>query len=105
MLTKATNQKVTECSEPAILDFINRNLLSQFDPPLQLTKLLKTDPVYKSLKSLLSGSSTSKRDGSTQMVKSSENETMDLLSKIDNIFDLYADFMELNKKLRDYKVI
>ncbi len=98
-LKRITNQKVTEFSEPAILDFINGNLLSENEPQIKLTKLVKTDIAYQNLEKVLSGSNSSVKDGSTQKEKYSKDESVNLISIVEEIFDLYADFIELRGRI------
>ena len=103
-LASVTNQKVSEFSEPIILDFINTVLLSQFDPPLQLIKFTRTDPTYQNLKSNLSGSNISIKDGSTQFGKILEKEQQEMLSKVDEMFDLYEDFVGLKDRIKELEL-
>ena len=94
-LTRITNRKVTEFGELDILEYINGELLSEIEPGLKLAKLVRTDSAYQNIKSVLSGSNSSGKHGTTQRVKSSDNKLQAILSKVDEMFDLYEDFKDL----------
>ena len=49
-LVKLTNQKFTKWSEPAILNFINNELMVGFKPKFQMSKLDESDPNFLKLK-------------------------------------------------------
>ena len=49
-LENATNQKILEWGETSVLEYINDELLVQFEPKLRMSKLTRSDPTFVDLK-------------------------------------------------------
>ena len=98
-LAEITNQVVTSWSEPVILEYINNNILTQFETGLLMSKLEKSDPVLQKLEDIIS--STKKRSPvSSKSVKpATDIQFQKLLTNINQILELKDEYDKLNQSV------
>ena len=88
-LANTTNQKISEWNETAILEYINNEHLTQFEPKLSMSSLTRIDPTYIHLEE-----SYKKLTESSSKVQKNEQQSENLLRSTFEIISLLIGFGE-----------
>ena len=98
-LAEITNQKVVAWSEPAILDYINNNVLAQFETGLIMSKLEKSDPAHKKLAEIMNTSKNRSQVSSKNATRVTDVKIQELLNNVNNILKLKDEYDELTQSV------
>ena len=98
-LAEITNQRVTTWSEPAILDYINNNILAQFETGLLMSKLEKSDPAFKKLAEIMNTSKNRSQVSSKSVKPATYVKFQELLNNVNQILKLKEEYEELSQSV------
>ena len=96
-LVKITNHKVTEWNEPAILEYINNYIFSQYETDLRLSKLEKSDPVLQKLAEKINSPKQYSQVGRKNVKSETDIPVQDLLHNVNQILKLKDEYTKLNQ--------
>ena len=102
-LANATNHKIIEWHESAVLEYINNELLTQIDPTLNLSKLTHSDPTYQLLQEsakALTTPSINKQKNTKQQYKIKHKNVIERVKLFLEICNEYNELRTLEKNTK-----
>ena len=98
-LAKITNHKVTEWSEPAILDYINNNILAQYEIGLLMSKLEKSDLAFKKMEEIIRSPKKRSQVGRKNVKREIDVPIQELFHNVNQIMKLNDGYKELTQSV------
>ena len=101
-LAELTNQKVTEWSEPAILGYINTNILAYHKLGLEMSKLDKSDLGFKKLEERSNSSKKRSQIGKMNVKQEADVRIQDLFHTVNEILELKDEYEKLTQTVSGF---